>query len=290
MSGEEIVSEALSLGFDALEIGYGLSADAMSGIIDRVNEGAITLSSLHSFTSAFGGEGGHPEIFNPSASDEADRKKAVSHLIENLRYAENLGLSVVVLHAGRIHSASRHWPYLHNRIMNDSAGGFFYNRRLRRMTGARDAGIDRAMESLNRSLEEVLPEFEASGIKLAIENLPSFDAIPSFDEMAVLAKTFASSPSFAFWFDMGHAQVMENAGYAEAETLAKTHLNLIAGAHIHDVIGPGGDHQAPGFGGIDFKKFDFLRSKIKVFEPSSVVSPSDLSSSLEFIKDLWNFQ
>lgn len=286
-SGDAIVDEALQMGFKSLELGYGLPPEALPKILERSNKGDIAISSLHAFTPAIEGQGGHPELFTIAATDETARETAVEKLLQNLTLAQETGAPIIVLHAGRINNAARHWLWIHNRIMNERDSGFFYNRRLRKMNEAREAEITNAIDALSRSLDVILPAFEKASVKLAIENLPSYDAIPSPEEMDLLATRFSSSPAFAFWFDMGHAQVMENAGYGDAVSLAKRHLKLIAGVHVHDVIGPGGDHQAPGLGGIDFKSFAFLKGRALVFEVSPIVQMAELSASRTFLQGVW---
>ena len=77
---------------------------------------------------------------------------------------------------------------------------------------------------------------------------------------------------------MGHGQVMENAGFENHVETAKRFLPHIAGIHIHDVIGPATDHQAPGTGGIDYVPFAFFAKPglHRVFEPNPSVLPEDL--------------
>lgn len=282
-----MVDEALEMGFGALELGYGFKPGMAEGVMARVRTGAIGISSIHAFTPAAEGSGGHPELFKPASPKEEERVQAVAKILDNLAFAREVGAPVVVLHAGRVEAAARPWLWIHDRIMNERDEGFFYRFRLRKMNAARDAGAPAMMEALSRSLAEVLPAFEKAGVRLAIENLPSYDALPSPAEMDALAASFGSSPAFAFWFDMGHGQVMENAGYGDAAALAKRHLGRVAGAHVHDVIGPGGDHQAPGLGGIDYRRFSFLRDKILVFEPLSSIGKADLAASLAFMRREW---
>lgn len=285
-SGEALADEAVSLGFGAIELGYALKAAWVPGIMDRVRSGALAISSVHAFCPAPDGAPGHPELFSPAATSEKARGEAVAKVLETLAFAGEVGAPIVVLHAGRVAGASRLWPKVHAGIMEE-ADGFFHRFRLRRMVSAREAGAPAAMESLRRSLSELLPAFERAGVRLALENLPSYDALPSPEEMDALAAEFGSSPAFGFWFDMGHGQVMENAGYGDAAALARRHLKLLAGVHVHDVIGPGGDHQAPGLGGIDYGRFAFLSALPNVFEPLSDIPADELRGAVAFMERAW---
>lgn len=286
--GDAMVDEALEMGFSALELGYALRAEAAEKILERVAAGDIRVTSVHAYSPAPADKPGHPELFSPAAIEEEERGKAVAGALASLDLAKRAGAKAVVLHAGRIKQAARKWLWIHGRIASDSAQGFFYRWNLKRMENARASRIAPALDSLARSLRELLPAFEEAGVRLAIENLPSFDAIPSPDEADALAADFGTSPAFALWYDMGHGQVMENAGYGNGLEYAKRHLQHLAGIHIHDVIGPAGDHQAPGQGGIDFRAFRFLEQlECKIFEPMSGIPKEELAAARTFLQDLW---
>lgn len=286
--GNAMVDEALEMGFTALELGYAATAADAEAVIARAGRGDIAVTSVHAFCPAPPDRPGHPELYSPSDSDEAARREAVAKVLETLELARRAGAGAVVLHAGRIKAAAGKWMWVHDRIVSDAADGFWYRFNLGRMVKAREAGIAAAMESLRRSLAELLPAFESAGVRLAIENLPSYDAMPSPDEADILVDEFGSSPAFSLWYDMGHGQVMENAGYGSGAGYARKHFRHLAGTHIHDVIGPAGDHQAPGQGGIDFAAFKFLAElPCRVFEPLSTVPRAELAASREMLAHLW---
>lgn len=283
-----MVDEALEMGFSALELGYAVTAADAEAILARAGKGDIKVSSVHAFCPAPSDKPGHPELYSPSDADENARREAVAKVLETLDLASRAGAGAVVLHAGRIKAAARKWLWVHDRISADVADGFWYRFNHGRMVKAREAGIAAAMESLRRSIAELLPAFEVAGIRLAIENLPSYDAIPSPDEADMLESEFGQSKAFALWYDMGHGQVMENAGFGSGFGYAKRHFRHLAGAHIHDVIGPSGDHQAPGQGGIDFAAFRFLAElPCRVFEPTPSVAKAELAASREMLGHLW---
>lgn len=286
--GAKMVDEALEMGFGALELGYALKPASAEAILARAAGGGIAVTSVHAFSPAPDDRPGHPELYSPSDADDGKRAVAVAKLLETLEFAVRAGAGAVVLHAGRIAGAARLWLWVHGRIASDGADGFWYRWKLKRMVKARDGGAGAAMDSLRRSLSEALPAFEAAGVKLAIENLPSFDALPSPDEADALVREFGSSPSFALWFDMGHGQVMENAGYGSGAGYARRHLPRLAGIHIHDVIGPAGDHQAPGQGGMDYRAYSFLAPlERRVFEPMAGIPKEGLAASRAFLEGIW---
>ena len=288
--GEEIVDKALALGFDGLELGYGLHRESVPGIFSRMKAGDIAVESVHSYSPVPEGvEHGHPELYHLADADEEARKLAVSKMLETLEFAETFGAKTVVVHAGRVFEISRAWLWIHERIAEEKDSGWFYRRRYKKMVAEREKQIGGYLDRLRKSLDELLPKFEKAGIRIALENLPSWDAFPQPDENEQLLREYAASPSFACWHDMGHGQVMENAGFENHVATARRFLPHIAGIHIHDVIGPATDHQAPGTGGIDYAPFAFFAkpSIHRVFEPASNVLAEDLQKGLQMLRKVW---
>lgn len=291
ITGEAMADTAAELGFDALELGYNLKAEQVAGIRSRVDSGLLSVKSVHAFCPVpAAAKAGHPELYRITDGDEEARCEAVKVILENLRFAADFGATAVVLHAGRILPVSKMWRGVFSRISAERTGGFIFRYLNGRMVKTRAKLISTAMDSVRRSLDTILPEAEKLGVRLALENLPSYDAVPQPDEMEALLSAYALSPALAAWFDIGHGQVMENAGFGNAAESARRLLPHLAGIHIHDVIGPSGDHHAPGTGGIDFAKLKFLSDPalIHTFEPGcGVVSSPELKKSLLYMRDLW---
>ena len=288
--GEEIVDKALALGFDGLELGYGLHSESVPGISARVKTGDITVESVHSYSPIPEGEAhGHPELYHLADADEDARKLAVVKMKETLEFARSFGAKTIVVHAGRVFEISRTWLWIHERIAEEKNTGWLYNWRYKRMVAERGKQIGGYLDRLRKSLDELLPVFEKAKIRMALENLPSWDAFPQPDENEQLLREYASSSSFACWHDMGHGQVMENAGFENHLATARRFLSHIAGIHIHDVIGPATDHQAPGTGGIDYAPFAFFaKPEIhRVFEPNPGVLAEDLQKGLKMLRKVW---
>lgn len=288
--GSEIVDKALSLGFDGLEIGYALRAELVPAIAAHAARGEISVLSVHAFgPRTDDATTGHwAELYRITDQDDDKRKIAVGKVLEVMKAAGDIGAQAVVLHAGRVTEVFAPWAWVHERIATDRASGLFYRIRRRRMLDLREKLLPPYMEALRKSLDDLLPEFKKAGVFLALENLPSFDAIPQPDEMEVLMRDYAGS-NLRCWYDIGHGQVMENAGFGAMVETSRRLADSICGVHIHDVCGPAGDHQAPGMGGIDFGSISFFAGPqyIRVFEPAAGVQAQDLASSLAMMKKLW---
>lgn len=289
-SGGEIVDKSLELGFDGLELGYGLNADFVPDILARKKAGAIDIRSVHAFAPVTKEmEHGHPELYRIANTNEDERKTAVEKVLGVLHFAESVEADTIVLHAGRVLEISRAWQKIHTKITNEANSGFFYKWQYNAMVKKRGILAPQYLGQIRKSLDALMPEFEKTGVTLALENLPSWDALPQPDEMEALLKDYTGT-KLSYWHDIGHGQVMENAGYGNNMETAKKFLPRLAGTHIHDVIGPAKDHNAPGTGGIDFKAFSFLTPPdiIRVFEPAAgFVKEDELKAGLELLKQKW---
>lgn len=286
--GGAMVDEVLALGFDRLEIGYHFQEHLLSGLRRRMTEECVDVGSVHAFSPVpIGVPGGHPELFHLAAVDEDLRRMAFLHTRNTLDFAASLGARVVVVHAGRVPVGgcwTRHAAYC---VAGDCSGRVCrWNRRLLLKRRARRIG--RHLDALRKSLDELLPLSASAGLVLALENLPSLDALPDDEEMCSLAKSY-DTPHLRRWHDIGHGQVMENCGFGNHLEGSRRMLPLTAGVHIHDVAGPLTDHLAPGGGRIDFARFDFLAdpSILHVFEPAASVTPDELRTGVEHMRRAW---
>ena len=289
-TGEELVDEALSIGFDGLELGYTLQMGLVPGILSRVKDGAVSVRSVHSYCPAPMGQSGSPELHDLVSRSEQEREHAVQAMLSTLHFAESVGAEAVVVHAGRVASASNIWPWLLNRYNSDAADGWLFRWRHERIRRVRERDIGVFMARLEHSLDDLLPHFERAHIKMALEILPSYDAIPLPDEMDALYKRYSDGGPLSFWYDIGHGQVLENTGYISVNDVVTRFAGRIAGCHIHDVLGPATDHYAPGDGGIDYKSLSQFAdpSVIRVFEPSPDVPRENLAKGLAIVRKAWN--
>ena len=286
--GAAVVDEIIELGFTSLEIGYAFQEMQIPGLLDRLRDGTVTVGSVHAYSPVpIGALGGHPELFLPASVEEDTRRLSIFHLRRTLDFAVAVGARAIVLHAGRV-PVGRRWA----RHMHDIERGTTHhwlsrwNRNL--MFRGRARPIGRHLDALRRSLDEMLPLCAHAGVVLALENLPSFDALPAPDEMMQLAMEYQGSP-LRYWHDIGHGQVMANAGFGDPVATARHLLPLTAGVHIHDVRGLMLDHQAPGAGGIAFSDYGFFANPaiLHVFEPAAAVTPAALAAGLRHLRQAW---
>ena len=287
-SGEALVDEAVALGFDGLELGYGFMPHLADGVQRRVAAGAITVGSVHAYCPVpIGAPGGHPELFLMADCREDMRRMAVIHLLETLVFAAYMGAKAVVAHAGRVPVGA-----LSHRLADAHRDGRTDGWRYRLLRGRlwrrRERLAPRHLTALRRSLDELLPAFAQERITLCLENLPSWDAVPNAGEMQDLLTGY-DTPALGCWHDIGHGQVRENLGLDDHRACAERLLSWTRGTHIHDVQPPDHDHLAPGTGLLDFSRFAFLAGPDiqRVFEPSINEEAEALALGLRHVRAAW---
>lgn len=247
--GEEIVEEALKLGFDALELGFHTSDEQVEGFKARLSE--MPIGSVHAFCPVpLSAPQGYPELYALASFDEEARKMARFQIRKNIRFAAEMGASALVLHMGRV--VCRGWISAWDLKRREKRG--------RKM-----------LEIAKRELEELIPELEANKVILGLENLPYLEGFPAKGEIEELSGEWVRP-----WLDTGHDFV-----------IPASRLQPI-GLHVNDSVG-GDDHLAPGTGKIDFSQFTELAQAAKhiVFEPNAEVSAEELKRALDYIRNLW---
>jgi sugar phosphate isomerase/epimerase len=231
---------------------------------------------------------GHPELYSPSSLDERERASAVLHTTRTAEFCAEMGARHVVMHGGyaRTRATTQHLIAMAAEGRGNSPA--FDKARLK-LQMQREKQADRFLAQLRRSIEELLPAFERLGMTLAIENLPSWEAVPSETEMARLLEDF-SSARLAYWHDTGHGQIRQNLGFSAHYHWFDRLCPRLAGMHVHDVVPPASDHLMPPAGEVDFGRFAAAaRSGVPlVLEPAPGTPPQQIRDALRFLQTLWS--
>ena len=280
-----MLEEICSMGFDAVELGYGSTQTQIDGLRKWIDAGRIRVASVHAFCPNFVFGKSGPEIF--SLCDPVDLKgagKGVQAAKMCADFAASVGAGVVVMHAGRA-PVFRHLRVLDRLAGKGLLGSAAHERAMHKITAKRERCAGRLLDALYESLEEVLPRFAERGVALALENLPTCDAIPNELEMAELLREFDDLP-LRYWHDLGHGQIRQNFGVSHHKSIVSSFRRSIAGFHVHDVEFPSGDHLAPREGGtVDFRMLEsFAGADVPfVLEPSKNVEKAGIVSSLTYL-------
>lgn len=318
--GRALVDSARELGLAAIELGYALTHRQADGIRAAVAAHDIAVTSVHAFCPVpMGASSGHPEIHSICVTDSRARAHAVEAVLESARFAAEVGARAVVLHAGRVPEATRPAKLLEQRAEREyaAASGALrpgllalllgrrppqppspapariayspdFIRRREKLYYLRDRKVPKLLDALRKSLDDLLPEFEDLGLRLGLENLPTFDAIPTEPEMQQLLREF-DSPALGYWHDIGHGQVRANLGYIHHASLARRLAPDIVGMHLHDVAPPAGDHIMPPLGQTDFASLAFLGDLDvpAVFEPAPGTPAEQIRDAIAFLRETW---
>lgn len=286
----EMLEEITFLRFDAVEMGYALTRNQAEEVLRFRDEGKIRITSLHAFCPMQTKGVVTPELY--SITDPLDyngRKEGIMALKETVKYAHDAGIERIVLHAGRV-PINDQVAKLESLIKNGYYDTPRYQKQLEFMNEAREEVSEKFFKILCLSLEEVLPFCEKNGIILGLENLPTFDAVPSEPELVRLFDMF-DTPHLGYWHDIGHGQVRENLGHISHAGIVSRLANKIVGMHIHDVFDIVCDHYMPPGGSVDFSQFKKLVTEHQeiplVLEPGRAVDELSIVKALRYLKRLW---
>lgn len=289
-NGHAVVEDVLYTGLSAVELGYSLLSGQADDIALHVRSGEISITSVHAFCPVpMGVSSGYPELYSICETNQQKRDSAYSAVLNTAEFAAKNGAKAVVLHAGRIPMRFRSGR-LNSVVEKGHCFDSKHERVLLKAQNARDAKSAKPFEAMKRSLEKLIPRFESLGVILALENLPSIDAMPNEGEMQQLLAEF-DSPFFGYWHDIGHGQVRENLGLINHIGIVKRMMPKIVGMHIHDVRAPLDDHCMPPRGGS--VRFDRFRDIVAgssipmVFEPMAGTPREMVREAVDFMTKVW---
>lgn len=282
-----MLEEICSMGFDAVELGYGSTQTQLDGLQKWLDSGRVRVTSVHAFCPNFVFGKSGPEIFSLCDPDDLmGARKGVNAAMACADFAASVGAKVVVMHAGRT-PIFRHLRALDKIAGKGLLGSAAHEKAMRKISAKREKCVGKLLDTLYESLEAALPRFAERGVALALENLPTCDAIPNEMEMAELLREFDDLP-LRYWHDLGHGQIRENFGVSHHKSIVSSFKRSIAGFHVHDVEFPSGDHMAPRAGGtVDFGMLGgFVGADVPfVLEPSKNVEKADIINSLDYLRE-----
>lgn len=286
--GEALLQEVLELGFQRAELGYDLTLDLVPGVRRMVEQGAIRIGSVHNFCPVpVGAPAAHPELFQLAGLDTRMRELAVQHTRQTAEFAAELGARVVVVHAGNVEMRNLTRKLVH---MAESGKQYTpkYDRTKTKLLMRRHKKVEKHLDALRGALDELLPTFEKCSVTLALEVLPSWEALPTESEMEALCQRYPS-PALGWWYDVGHAKVRDNLGLVDSLRWVQRLSERIAGMHIHDVTPPAYDHMMPPRGTVDFAPFTpLVRSGIvQVLEPMPATPADEILEAVDALRLVW---
>ena len=287
-TGRSLIEQILSLGVRHVELGYDLRRDVAPDILAMVKSGEVVVGSVHNYCPIpIGAPQGHPELFDLSSTNERVRESAVRHTGATIEFAANMGAKAVVAHAGRV-DMRQFTRRLIALAEADSKYSEKYDKLKLKLLVLREKKVAPYLAALERSLEELLPTLESNQVRLGLENLPSWEALPTESEALELCTRFAS-PWLGYWHDVGHAVVRENLGFISRQRWLEKLKPFLVGMHIHAVAGVASDHLLPPTGSLDVEGLaPFTRTAPHVvMEPAPGTPPADVHAAINLLQRAW---
>jgi sugar phosphate isomerase/epimerase len=291
-SGESMADEILEAGFDHVELGYDFRVDLLPGLLKRLKAGSLGVVSLHApCPIPLGLPSGNPEYYTLADTDESERAIAIRLVRDTIHLAADLGARVVVAHAGNVempHYSYRIMDLLNSRRPESWWTVWRLNRLRTRLDIGRIKAVQPHLDALARSLESLLPDLESMDVRLALENLPSWESVPSEAELGALLDRFRS-PFVAAWYDIGHGVIRDKLGFSNPIRWLDKIQSRLAGMHIHDVDSRLNDHLAPGSGTVDFTLFRKWAEQdiLRVVEVRPGLPVEALKTGLRTLRAAW---
>lgn len=285
-NGESLIEEIAEAGFKSVELGYDLRLDLAEGVRRLVENGSIKVSSVHNYCPVpLGAPFGHPELFDLSSNDPAARSMAVRQTAKTIEFASEVKAAAVVIHCGYAEM-----PNLSNQLIEIARSGGLFSDKFEKIRTKliikRGKTAAESLNSVRRSLEELLGTAERCRVKICLENLPIWESIPTETEMQHLLDEF-KSPWLGYWHDIGHGYIRQAMGFTVQEPWLKR-LKPV-GFHIHDVDSGLRDHLMPPLGNVDFSTFKDTagHGSIAVLEPAPGTPLEQVKAAAAFIEDKW---
>lgn len=288
-NARDLIKEIKEAGFDTVELSFALSKEMVDDIVKMKRSGEIRVSSLHNMCPIPEGMArsrATPDYYSLASLDERERRLAVETARSTIRYATILGAKAIVLHTGFVDVRDR---------LREFAAAFNDQEKReavkRDMVRERDARKKPHIDSLVKSLKELVPEALSGGVKLAVETRYHYRDIPLVDEYDGIFANFRDGELF-YWHDVGHAEAFDRLGLARHEDYLKRFQNRLIGIHLHDIIGLIYDHNAPGAGEFDFSLLRpyIKKDTIKVIEAHQPASAEALRKSVVYLNSVLGSQ
>lgn len=283
-----MLQEIRQLGFDCVELSHGTRISLLPGILEAFDAGEIRVSSVHNFCPLpIGVNHSAPNLYQFSAERPRERELAQRYTLKTIEFAGRVKAPLVVLHAGSI-DMKIYTDKLLGMLERGEKESPKYKKLCEELDEKREKRKEPFLERVKEELKKLLPEAEARGIKLGVENRQGLEELPLESDYHFLFREL-SSPNLVYWHDTGHAQIKDNLGFIQHAMHLESMKERLAGFHIHDVQFPGRDHCAPGTGTVDFVALKaFLQPEhVKVFEFGPALSPEQARAGVEHVRAIW---
>jgi sugar phosphate isomerase/epimerase len=251
-SGEEMLSQILDMGFEAIELDYGLTTTILNEMRPLLGKDVRVLSvqNFCPVPDILPKEMAGSDAFLLSTPDREERERAVKHAIKTIELADSVDARIVVCHFGHVDMDDPTEKLVELCNKGERESGDFESL-LEKSKDKREARRQRHLDAALFSLDKLNQRAGGLDVFIGIENRRGFRQIPNLDEIGIILSEFGGA-NVAYWHNTGYAQVQNNLGIANHEDFLKRYSDKMVGVHLHDVKSTT-DHIVPGAGDLDFK-------------------------------------
>jgi sugar phosphate isomerase/epimerase len=285
---KEMLNEIKGIGLDTIEIGYNFNSRRLKELISLINMMGIKIVSVHNFCPMPSGvrlNRFSTDYYRLSSLNERERRRAVDYTKKSIDTACLVSSQAVVIHAGTVELNKNYVRTLLNLYNEDKINSEEYREAKQRLLAARQDKIAGHLESVVRSLREILSYVKSTGVKIGLETRYYPNEIPNIEETEYLLNLFKNK-GLVYWHDVGHAETNERLGIASHTEYLNKFADYMMGIHLHDIKGID-DHLAPFSGDFNFSKLDFYMMPdglIKVIEAHPPATAQQIRESIKRLK------
>jgi len=185
-----------------------------------------------------------------SAPAEANRLRGVAAVRRSVDLACELSAKVVIVHPGQVDIDPELESLVRRLYEQGRSGEPEFSRARDRLVAARAQQAEINLRSVRQSLLELAEYAARRNIRLGLENRYYYQEIPLPDELDDLLH-LGCGDVIGYWYDVGHAQALENLGLVSHEEWLRRFAGQMVGVHLHDIIGLA-DHRPAGSGQINW--------------------------------------
>ena len=281
--------ELKETGLATIELGYRLAVPEVAQIIPLLPELGLKVSSLHNF-SPFPNDAPSPRHvsnhYRLSAIDEPERRAAVHWTKNTIDMAVKVKAKVVVIHAGAVDGLEDISQQLFELYKNGKKDAAEFPETRAKLLRSRREKRGPYLESVAKSLHEVMPYAQAKGVVIGLETRYYPVEIPNFEEIGELLERFAKQ-GMRYWHDVGHGEVNSRLGITPHQAYFKQYQDKLVGFHLHG-IRVLRDHIAPFDGDFDLKAiYPYIKKEhIKVIESGPTATLEQIQSAVKLLSVL----
>ena len=260
----EFFDAGRELGFDQFELNHFITLD----LVRRASLPVGQIQSVHIPCPTQP----HSADAQVGALDREERATAVEAAKQSIDLAQQVGAKAVVLHPGEVDldpNLEKQMRRLYNQGRRETLE---YADLKNELIEQRARHVGPHLDATRWSLERLAGYADSAGIRLGLENRFNYHQIPLPDEMHHLVQEFEGP--VGFWFDLGHARVLEELGLVDHREWLGFNGRLI-GMHIHDVHVVSQDGGEPTAKGTDTRLSDHMMPGTGVVDVSEVLPPAD---------------